>query len=71
MKKKRAINIPGENLKVAAQSNINVNFFFLTTYKVTSFEIPNMSQLISGVMYVLWGRKYLFLPVLFLLEALK
>lgn len=27
MKKKRAINIPGENLKVAAQSNINVNFF--------------------------------------------
>lgn len=26
-KKKRAINIPAENLKVAAQSNINANFF--------------------------------------------
>lgn len=25
--KKGAINIPGENLKVAAQSNLNANFF--------------------------------------------
>lgn len=24
--KKRAINIPGENLKVTAQSNLNANF---------------------------------------------
>ena len=39
------MNIPGENLKVAAQSNLIVNFF-LTTYKVTSFETPNLSQLI-------------------------
>lgn len=42
---KRAINIPGENLKVTAQSNLNVNFF-LTTYKMTSFETPNLPQLI-------------------------
>lgn len=42
--KKRAINIPGENLKVDAQSNLNANFF-LTTYTVTSFETPNLPQL--------------------------
>lgn len=43
--KKRAINIPGENLQVAAQINLNANFF-LTTYKVTSFETINLPQLI-------------------------